>query len=483
MINFNKKDSVASTVDSILKKEEVEQLDELKKSTLGSYVKSAARDASASRKLGADFQTAATKAKTDRTKASNTRLADKFNSIAQKRHAGIGKAVERLTKEDTEQVDEALKGNQHKIDKNHNNKIDAQDFKILRGKKSLKKFKEEHDENSIIDQMINEVLSKDASAGKWIHDFVHSDNPKFAGKSKAKRKEMALGAYYAKQRNEEVEQIDELKKSTLGSYIKKASKDTAVHGFAIGDSIANKKWSTGAKAGDMAAKRISGISKATDKLTKEDTVEEVEILDEGKMDKMTLSGLWHKHAQHSYWADQGYGSGSDSVKHAQHAATAIENHVRKHHGNKVADDMVSHSDHHVAHSEYAGPEDAPHHKTEMAKLKKKHGIRDENLNEGWDDMVKTAQEKVKSGPKPSGGSGVKLGTRYGGGKQKEEPKEKEEVKEGKQPLDNVPFDPPYNTTSSPDVKDKSGAVHTPMSRVKHIARTAMKKVKKELGNK
>jgi predicted secreted protein len=32
---------------------------------------------------------------------------------------------------------EALKGNQHKIDKNKNNKIDSQDFKILRGEKSV----------------------------------------------------------------------------------------------------------------------------------------------------------------------------------------------------------------------------------------------------------------------------------------------------------------------------------------------------------
>lgn len=53
-----------------------------------------------------------------------------------------------------------------------------------------------------VDEQINEVLSKDASAGEWIHDFVKSDNPKFAGKSKAKRKEMALAAYYAKQRGE-----------------------------------------------------------------------------------------------------------------------------------------------------------------------------------------------------------------------------------------------------------------------------------------
>lgn len=50
------------------------------------------------------------------------------------------------------------------------------------------------------DQQIDEVLSKDASAGEWISDFVSSDNPKFAGKSKEKRKQMALAAYYAKQR-------------------------------------------------------------------------------------------------------------------------------------------------------------------------------------------------------------------------------------------------------------------------------------------
>jgi len=35
---------------------------------------------------------------------------------------------------------EALVGNQHKIDANHNNKIDKQDFKILKGKEKFKKF-------------------------------------------------------------------------------------------------------------------------------------------------------------------------------------------------------------------------------------------------------------------------------------------------------------------------------------------------------
>ena len=102
--------------------------------------------------------------------------------------------------------------------------------------------------------------------------------------------------------------------------------------------------------------------------------ESVEPLDEGKMEKMTLSGLWHRHGNESYHADQGYGIGAGSMKNSSHAATAIENHVRKHYGNKVADDMVSHSDHSVAHAEYAGPGEAEHHEKEAEKLRKKHGI-------------------------------------------------------------------------------------------------------------
>jgi len=51
---------------------------------------------------------------------------------------------------------------------------------------------------------VNEVLTKSTTAGETIHDFVHSKNPKFAGKSKEKRKQMALAAYYAKQNEETI---------------------------------------------------------------------------------------------------------------------------------------------------------------------------------------------------------------------------------------------------------------------------------------
>lgn len=46
-------------------------------------------------------------------------------------------------KEETEQIDEKLVGNQHKIDANKNQEIDAEDFKILRGKKKTNEESEQ----------------------------------------------------------------------------------------------------------------------------------------------------------------------------------------------------------------------------------------------------------------------------------------------------------------------------------------------------
>lgn len=47
---------------------------------------------------------------------------------------------------------------------------------------------------------LDEVITKSTPVSDVISDFVHSDNPKFEGKSKKKRMEMALAAYYAKKR-------------------------------------------------------------------------------------------------------------------------------------------------------------------------------------------------------------------------------------------------------------------------------------------
>jgi hypothetical protein len=383
-------------------KEEVEQIDELSKSTLGSYLD---------------------KKKSEYMKG-KTQSGSKENA---KDIQNMGKAHDKMKKEETQFNDHEKGAAQRLRDMRKNEKeaekMDKQ-YQAMRNKKTLKQMKERLEE-PVLDELIYEVMSQDASAGDYIHDFIHSDNPKFAGKSDAKRKEMALAAYYSKKNEEAVnEGLKDMAKKTFKALTGGSDKDHL-------DRL--KKDMYGGSEVKYAAKTLVKHAKDPLGLKKE----EVEQIDEGKMDQMSLSSLWHRHALHSYRADQGYGNGEGGPHLNNHAATAIENHVRKHHGNKVADDMITHSDHHVAHGEYAGEHDSKKIEDSAAKLRKKHGIEGDlygmnHVKEGWDDMVKAAQEKVKSGPKPSGGSGKKEGSRYGGSKQKEKPEQ--DVKEGKDPM-------------------------------------------------
>lgn len=75
-------------------------------------------------------------------------------------------------------------------------------------------------------EYIEESLTKSDPIEKWISDFVNSDNPKFAGKSKKERIKMAQGAYYGAQNESTKEQevIEESKKPSVGS---KVTVDTA----------------------------------------------------------------------------------------------------------------------------------------------------------------------------------------------------------------------------------------------------------------
>lgn len=90
-------------------KEGVEQVDEISKSTLGSYVKKAAHDAVIQRKIGADFENLANKARKPAMKSSAEKLGKDYTAKSRKRRAGINTAVDRLTKEGVEQVDELIK--------------------------------------------------------------------------------------------------------------------------------------------------------------------------------------------------------------------------------------------------------------------------------------------------------------------------------------------------------------------------------------
>ena len=89
-----------------VKKEEVEELDELSKSTLGSYVNKASDSAAKNAAGSVGMANTSLRAKNPRVKAAAEKYSNEDEATKQKRLSGIGKAVKKLTKEAVEQIDE-----------------------------------------------------------------------------------------------------------------------------------------------------------------------------------------------------------------------------------------------------------------------------------------------------------------------------------------------------------------------------------------
>ena len=74
-------------------------------------------------------------------------------------------------------------------------------------------------------QMYGEALPKDADMGDYIDDFKKSDAPQFKGKSKEKRKDMAIAAYLDKQDVEELLRLEAYQlDEKIEALVKKAEK-------------------------------------------------------------------------------------------------------------------------------------------------------------------------------------------------------------------------------------------------------------------
>ena len=222
---------------------------------------------------------------------------------------------------------EELHPNQKVLDKNKNGKLDADDFKKLR------KEEVELDEAADLDALRKEY-KKNESDNKHTenaallakHFGTKSDQNKVA-KAKAFRDQNRgygsdpLSRHHSKMAhevhsklydklhggvNEEVEELDELSKTTLGSYVKKASNSLSKASHDLGDKRAQSaevdrftnrhmgdKFRVQGKMKDdlgignkaqekdlnTVLKRTRGITKAANKLTKEQ-VEEIEALAE-----------------------------------------------------------------------------------------------------------------------------------------------------------------------------------------------------------
>lgn len=95
--------------DSIEVTHDGEQIDELSKTTLGSYVKKAVKDATINRKIATDFEHRANRAKKTDMKDASNHIADQFKSKSWRRQDNVNKAVDRLVKEAVSQIDEVSK--------------------------------------------------------------------------------------------------------------------------------------------------------------------------------------------------------------------------------------------------------------------------------------------------------------------------------------------------------------------------------------
>jgi len=78
---------------------------------------------------------------------------------------------------------------------------------------------------------INEVLRASDPIDKWISDFVHSKNAKFAGKTTKERIEMAKGAYYGAQKHRmtRMESVAVSQNSTAKVDMREAAREHLVH--------------------------------------------------------------------------------------------------------------------------------------------------------------------------------------------------------------------------------------------------------------
>ena len=170
-----------------------------------------------------------------------------------------------------EEVYEALKGAQHKIDANKNGKVDAHDFKLLRKKKKVAEEVEE------LDELSNDTLRNYRMKAK--HD-VDMKGP-FA-KDRTKSRELANRKSYGGRMagiekakvmaKEDAEQIDELSKSTMGAYTKKASADFTARKPKMGYDGQLKKMQN----------RTVGVNRALDKMYGEEAEQIDEISAEKK---------------------------------------------------------------------------------------------------------------------------------------------------------------------------------------------------------
>ena len=239
---FTLEDYSVEELEDFMMSEDFEQLDELSKATLSSYVNKASANASqnAFNSGGAYAQLRSNQGNKDMTKTI-------------KRLKNVGKAVVKLTKEEVEELDEISKATLGSYVKKAGSDRSGAGFRAGmaagQGKDSPYNYdanikiasKREKGINKAVDKLTKEEFTLEDYSLEELEDFMVS---------------------------EDFEQLDELSKATLGSYVKKASGKLASHGTNLMGSVGNFNIKNAEYHGTKIDKRQKGISKAVDKLTK-----------------------------------------------------------------------------------------------------------------------------------------------------------------------------------------------------------------------
>jgi len=332
---MNRAKSLAQRAMASMRKEEVEEIEELSKSTLASYAKKAT-----SSSVGNAVDAERAYAKGYGSDGDTIHPKDK-KSV--QREVGAKKAIDRLAKEEVEELEEMFPGTPE-YEKKYGKA--PQDMKKGEKKKTTQGEMEKTGKGVVHRRKFSEMIESYTEGGVKGLFRVLAEEPTSAefdaqladAKQRAagtkKQPEVSKPAVQAVQneeyeltledftpeeleefmQTEEYEQLDELSKSTLGSYVKKASKDAEKSGEKAYD------LQTGSKGVDRSmlrnasdknrkkyekvlkkvdnlytrqAKRDVGVKRATSKMKEEvESIEEYEQLDE--LSKSTLGSYVKK---------------------------------------------------------------------------------------------------------------------------------------------------------------------------------------------
>lgn len=218
-------------------KEEVEQIDELSKKTLGSYIKKSSEKVAAKSNHAGEIEG---RGDSNITPAARSTLA-KLNRKTVNGLVGISRATNRLTKEEVD-LDEAVEVRHDRYMRSHGKK--ARDSGQGSGT-----------------WMFTHKSMGDVDYNN--HKEVHTARGNFSDAKKSAQKWAKEHGHRSVYVMEEVDQLDELSPSTLHSYIKKAAPDIAARTMSA---VASNQSAQTKKHASKLGNRISGVTSASGRL-------------------------------------------------------------------------------------------------------------------------------------------------------------------------------------------------------------------------